>query len=101
MGICFQIEEYHRPRDIARAVDILSRFSNSARVLAGGTDIFPKRPGVKRIDNISHLVDISNLDLDYQKTETLGMQLVTDLVAQIEGKIELMKEQGTAFKVVF
>lgn len=40
-------------------------------------------------------------DLDYQKTETLGMQLVTDLVAQIEGKIELMREQGTEFKVVF
>ncbi len=40
-------------------------------------------------------------DLDFKKTETLGMQLVTDLVAQIDGKIKLMKEQGTEFRVVF
>lgn len=40
-------------------------------------------------------------DLDFQKTETLGMQLVTDLVTQIEGKIKLMRERGTEFQVVF
>jgi PAS domain S-box-containing protein len=40
-------------------------------------------------------------DLDFKKTETLGMQLVTDLVAQIDGKIKLMKTQGTEFRVVF
>ncbi|MEN8172536.1 MAG: xanthine dehydrogenase family protein subunit M [Chloroflexota bacterium] len=64
-----QIEEYHRPQDMAQAVDIFSRFRNSARVIAGGTDILPKRPGVKRIAHIDHLVDISDLDLDYLKTE--------------------------------
>jgi len=40
-------------------------------------------------------------DLDFQRTETLGMQLVTDLVAQIEGKIEISKKKGTEVKIVF
>ncbi len=69
MSVYFQIEEYHRPRELAQAVEILSRFGKSARVIAGGTDILPLRPGVKKIDNIHHLVDISKLCLDYLKKE--------------------------------
>jgi len=65
MSVQFQIEEYHRPRIITRAVEILSKYGRKARVIAGGTDILPLRPGVKHIDNINHLVDISNLDLNY------------------------------------
>jgi len=65
MGVYFQIEEYHRPENLAEAIDILSRFGNGARVIAGGTDILPQRHGVKKIDIINHLVDISNLGLDY------------------------------------
>jgi len=69
MSVYFEIEEYHRPRDLAQAVDILSRFGNRARVIAGGTDILPRRPGVKKINNINHLVDISELGLNYLKKE--------------------------------
>ena len=69
MSVYLQIEEYHRPRDLAQAVDILSKFGNRARVIAGGTDILPRRPGVKKIDTINHLVDISRLGLDYLKKE--------------------------------
>jgi carbon-monoxide dehydrogenase medium subunit len=69
MSVYFQVEEYHRPQDLAQAVDILSRFGNRARVIAGGTDILPRRPGVKKIDNINHLVDISKLGLNYLKKE--------------------------------
>lgn len=65
MSVQFQIEEYHRPRVAAQAVEILSRYGSKARVIAGGTDILPLRPGAKRIDSINHLVDISNLDLNY------------------------------------
>ena len=65
MSVYFQIEEYHRPQDLTQAIDILSRFGNSARVIAGGTDILPRRTGVRKLDNFSHLVDISRLDLDY------------------------------------
>jgi carbon-monoxide dehydrogenase medium subunit len=65
MSVQFQIEEYHRPRDSVQAIEILSRYGGKARVIAGGTDILPRRPGVKQIDNINHLVDISNLNLNY------------------------------------
>lgn len=39
--------------------------------------------------------------LDFQNTETLGMQLVTDLVRQLDGRIKLSRSKGTTFKVVF
>jgi CO/xanthine dehydrogenase FAD-binding subunit len=70
MGLNFQVEEYYRPQSVGQAVDILSRFANSAGVIAGGTDILPLRPGVQKIDTIHHLVDISKLGLDYLKKET-------------------------------
>ncbi len=70
MGVYFQVEEYHRPQDLGQAVDILSRFGNSARMIAGGTDVLPLRAGVKKIDTINHLVDISKLGLDYLKKES-------------------------------
>lgn len=65
MNSHLQIKEYHRPRDLPRAVEILSRLGRKARVIAGGTDILPLRPGVKQVDTIDHLVDISHLDLNY------------------------------------
>ena len=61
MSVYLDIEEYHRPRDQVQAVEILSRYGNRARVIAGGTDILPLRPGVKKSGRIRHLVDISNL----------------------------------------
>ncbi len=70
MSVYFQVEEYHRPQNLAQAVDILSKFGNSARVIAGGTDILPLRSGVKKLDSIYHLVDISKLGLDYLKKES-------------------------------
>lgn len=69
MSVQFQIEEYHRPRDSVQAIEILSGYGGKARVIAGGTDILPLRPGVKQIDNIDHLVDISNLNLNYIKSD--------------------------------
>ena len=39
--------------------------------------------------------------LDFRKTETLGMQLVNDLVKQLHGTIKLQRKDGTAFKIVF
>lgn len=40
-------------------------------------------------------------DIDFRKTETLGMQLVTSLVNQINGTIELDRSKGTDFKISF
>jgi PAS domain S-box-containing protein len=39
--------------------------------------------------------------LDFRKTETLGMQLVTMLVDQLDGTISLERKPGTRFEIVF
>ncbi|HEX2694810.1 MAG TPA: histidine kinase dimerization/phosphoacceptor domain -containing protein [Acidobacteriota bacterium] len=38
---------------------------------------------------------------DFRKTDTLGMQLVTMLVDQLDGAIELVRKSGTAFRISF
>ena len=40
-------------------------------------------------------------ELDFQKTETLGLQVVNDLVKQLDGKISLDRRKGTAFTIKF
>jgi two-component sensor histidine kinase len=40
-------------------------------------------------------------DLDFRTTNSLGMQLVVTLVNQLEGTIELNRENGTAFVISF
>ena len=40
-------------------------------------------------------------DLDFRKTESLGMQLVIMLVEQLEGTVELDKSKGTSFTITF
>jgi two-component sensor histidine kinase len=40
-------------------------------------------------------------DLDFRKTDSLGLQLVTNLTKQIQGTIELERSGGTAFKITF
>lgn len=69
MSVYFQIEEYHRPRDLAQTVEILAGSGKRARVIAGGTDILPRRPGVKKIGGFTHLVAVSRLGLNYIKNE--------------------------------
>ena len=39
--------------------------------------------------------------LDFRETTSLGLQLVTTLVDQIEGDIELNNTAGTEFKISF
>jgi two-component sensor histidine kinase len=40
-------------------------------------------------------------NINFRKTDTLGMQLVTSLVDQIQGTIELDRRSGTEFKIIF
>jgi two-component sensor histidine kinase len=40
-------------------------------------------------------------DIDFRDTESLGLQLVTNLVEQIDGTIKLDKETGTKFIIDF
>jgi two-component sensor histidine kinase len=39
--------------------------------------------------------------LDFRDARTLGLQLVTDLVSQLQGKIELQTKEGTEFTIRF
>jgi len=39
--------------------------------------------------------------IDISRTSTLGMELVTTLVEQIEGSIELDRDSGTRFRIEF
>ena len=40
-------------------------------------------------------------DVDFRSTETLGLELVTTLVKQLNGTIELNRSRGTEFKIAF
>ncbi|VVB87386.1 Methanogenesis regulatory histidine kinase FilI [uncultured archaeon] len=40
-------------------------------------------------------------DIDFRKTNTLGLQMVTSLVGQLKGTIELDRSKGTEFKITF
>lgn len=40
-------------------------------------------------------------NMDFQRTETLGLQLVTNLINQLEGEIEIERTEGTKFKIKF
>jgi len=40
-------------------------------------------------------------DIDFRNTETLGLKLVVSLTYQLNGKIELNKEDGTEFTIIF
>jgi len=40
-------------------------------------------------------------DVDFQKSSSLGLNLVCALVKQLEGRIELDRSAGTAFEITF
>ncbi|MGC9517059.1 MAG: PAS domain S-box protein [Methanomicrobiales archaeon] len=40
-------------------------------------------------------------DIDFKKTETLGLQIVNNLVRQLDGTIKLDRDNGTEFKIIF
>ena len=58
------------------------------------------------IDGFYHLIISDNgvgipPNLNFEKTETLGLVLVDSLVNQLEGTVELERNGGTKFKIVF
>jgi two-component sensor histidine kinase len=40
-------------------------------------------------------------NLNFRNAETLGMQIITMLVDQLDGRIELSKQKGTSFQIIF
>lgn len=58
------------------------------------------------IEGLYHLIISDNgvgmpPDINFDKTETLGLILVNTLVNQLEGTVELESNNGTQFKIVF
>ena len=39
--------------------------------------------------------------IDYQNTETLGLQLINSLVMPLDGTMDLITDNGTEFKIIF
>jgi two-component sensor histidine kinase len=39
--------------------------------------------------------------IDFRNTETLGLQLITNLVLQLDGTIDVIHDHGTEFKINF
>ncbi len=61
---------------------------------------------LKSVDNIFILIIADNgvglpENINPEDTKTLGLQLVNNLVDQLEGIIEISKNEGTAFKIKF
>jgi two-component sensor histidine kinase len=40
-------------------------------------------------------------DLDIETADSFGLQLVTTLVAQLNGKIDIKRKPGATFKITF
>jgi len=47
MSAYLQIRNYHRPAGLARAVEILASFGTKARVIAGGSTLWPGGPALQ------------------------------------------------------
>jgi len=65
-----------------------------------GIDFFSDSQGNYNLILRDNGVGISS-DLDINKIESLGLQLVSTLTRQIGGNLELSKNAGTEFKIVF
>ena len=39
--------------------------------------------------------------IDARKTESLGLQIVSSLIDQVDGRLEILRENGTEFRIVF
>jgi two-component sensor histidine kinase len=40
-------------------------------------------------------------DFDLKNSETLGLQLVNNLVNQLDGELKLNRDEGAEFKIIF
>jgi PAS domain S-box-containing protein len=70
----------------------------------GNTNIL--KISLKKIGDMFELIISDNgaglpPELDFKNTESLGLQLVNNLVGQLDGEIELNQNPGTEFKIIF
>ena len=104
-----EIEEVSLGVDIALPLGLIINelISNSLKYAFPNGDEGEVRIGINRVgDDQLQLIVADNgigfpADVDFRKTETLGMQLVLALTGQIGGSVELRSEAGTEFRILF
>ncbi|MCF8074735.1 MAG: xanthine dehydrogenase family protein subunit M [Desulfotignum sp.] len=92
MSIALKFEGYHRPANVDQAVKILTKYGNNAQVIAGGTDILPRRPGGNNAGNGKHLVDIVHMGLDYIREEKNGIYIAAAATINSIGAFPLFSQ---------
>ena len=80
--------------------------SNSLKYAYSNDDNNELKISIKKYGDLFELIISDNgvglpENLDFENTESLGLQLVNNLVGQLDGEIKLNKNQGTEFKIVF
>jgi PAS domain S-box-containing protein len=104
-----EIEEVSLGVDIALPLGLIINelISNSLKYAFPNGGEGEVRIGINRVgDDQLQLIVADNgigfpADLDFRKTETLGMQLVLALTGQIGGSVELRSGAGTEFRILF
>ncbi|OYT38274.1 MAG: carbon monoxide dehydrogenase, partial [Desulfurococcales archaeon ex4484_58] len=72
--------EYHEPKSLDEAVELLKKLGSEAKVLAGGTDLLIQmKMGVLRPKHIINLKKINGLNLIVDKGEYLSIGALTKL----------------------
>ncbi len=72
------IKDYFRPHTLAEALDILTKYSERAIVVAGGTDVIPQLR--RRELNVEALVDVTRIP-ELKSIEEKGSQIVLGALA--------------------
>ena len=104
-----EIEEVSLGVDIALPLGLIINelISNSLKYAFPNGGEGEVRIGMNRVgDDQLQLIVADNgigfpADVDFRKTETLGMQLVLALTGQIGGSVELRSDAGTEFRILF
>ena len=65
------------------------------------------RVSVKEVQGPAYVITVADsgvgfpASLDFKQTDSLGLQLVNTLVAQLDGTIDMIRKNGTTFTVRF
>ncbi|MFA5905085.1 MAG: FAD binding domain-containing protein [Desulfobacula sp.] len=65
MRNALDIEKFHRPKTVQETIGLLTQQDGGAVLIAGGTDLLPRRQGGRTGITKNGLVDISGLGLNY------------------------------------
>lgn len=81
MPIQYNLKSYHRPESVETAIELLSAHKDTAKVIAGGTDLLPGRQGGAVADTVHQFIDISGLALNFIKENkgSISIGAATDI----------------------